>query len=539
LHRNAYLCIAIYNHQNNNINVTFVLLNLELGMRRNLIILTLMVFVVLLFFGQSRAQCFPNDNGVCDTLYVEIWPGDEEAWPPWPNYARFPIRVTNDIPNPIIDSIVGLVIPLYFVTSNPSANVTIDPQYNRCGTSDLFPSPDLDRSIFRHLPDMATEDETNWMMKLSERMDGSEWDTRILDLSSPSVFILSLVATGLRDQRFPGGSRVLVATITFTLEDTATICIDTYLSSMMRMTFARSDAQTYIPQDLMPVCQYVGYPTWPPPVWFTTCPENEARSRNGTFVSSEFVVESAHGEIVEVSAQFTGSGIADVNVVYDSPPVGPYVTGTIQYTVEDHCQSGGTVTITAWDDVGLTGECEIEVMLSNHPPTVNLMDTWRALAGYNMTLHVSVSDMDGDAVDAIALDGFWYEPDSLQPPTNSPSFDGANPGLFTWVPEETEIGNWICIFSATDACGAESVHRMTISVGPLFCGDCNSDEIINLGDLVFLVSYLYRGGAPPDPLCKGDVNSDGSRDISDLVLLINYLFRGGLAPCFDCCEGSS
>jgi hypothetical protein len=30
-------------------------------------------------------------------------------------------------------------------------------------------------------------------------------------------------------------------------------------------------------------------------------------------------------------------------------------------------------------------------------------------------------------------------------------------------------------------------------------GDCNCDEIVNVGDIVFLVSYLYKGG--PEPSC--------------------------------------
>ena len=91
--------------------------------------------------------------------------------------------------------------------------------------------------------------------------------------------------------------------------------------------------------------------------------------------------------------------------------------------------------------------------------------------------------------------------------------------------------------SATDVCGAADVERVTIRVGFAFCGEANGDGILDLGDLVFLVGFLYKGGQPPDPLCKGDATCDGVVDIGDVVSLINYLFRGGSPPCFDCCSG--
>ncbi len=62
-------------------------------------------------------------------------------------------------------------------------------------------------------------------------------------------------------------------------------------------------------------------------------------------------------------------------------------------------------------------------------------------------------------------------------------------------------------------------------------GDVTGDGMINLGDVVFLVNYLYRGGPAPDPLDMGDVNCDGTVDIGDVVYLVNYLYQGGPPPC--------
>ncbi len=62
------------------------------------------------------------------------------------------------------------------------------------------------------------------------------------------------------------------------------------------------------------------------------------------------------------------------------------------------------------------------------------------------------------------------------------------------------------------------------------CGDCNADGIIDVGDVVYLINYLYKNGDPPNPLESGDANFDGIVDVGDVVYLINYLFKGGTQP---------
>ena len=62
-------------------------------------------------------------------------------------------------------------------------------------------------------------------------------------------------------------------------------------------------------------------------------------------------------------------------------------------------------------------------------------------------------------------------------------------------------------------------------------GDLTGDGQINLGDVVFLINYLYKDGPAPDPLEMGDVNCDGEIELGDVVYLIDYLFRGGPPPC--------
>lgn len=70
------------------------------------------------------------------------------------------------------------------------------------------------------------------------------------------------------------------------------------------------------------------------------------------------------------------------------------------------------------------------------------------------------------------------------------------------------------------------------------CGDVTNDGVVDVGDVVFLVNYLYRGGEEPKPaLCIGDVQvpPDGVVNVGDVVYIINYLFRGGEPPTTECC----
>ncbi len=66
------------------------------------------------------------------------------------------------------------------------------------------------------------------------------------------------------------------------------------------------------------------------------------------------------------------------------------------------------------------------------------------------------------------------------------------------------------------------------------CGDCNGDALVNAGDVVYLLSYLFRSGPAPEPLCVADVNCDGSVNAGDIVRMLNYLF-GWVPLCTECC----
>ncbi len=66
------------------------------------------------------------------------------------------------------------------------------------------------------------------------------------------------------------------------------------------------------------------------------------------------------------------------------------------------------------------------------------------------------------------------------------------------------------------------------------CGDANQDLSVNVGDAVYMINYIFKGGPPPNPLEAGDVNCDTIGDVGDAVYLVNFVFRSGKEPCANC-----
>ena len=109
------------------------------------------------------------------------------------------------------------------------------------------------------------------------------------------------------------------------------------------------------------------------------------------------------------------------------------------------------------------------------------------------------------------LDGFGgeSESDNYRIPVNSGG-------------ESSPIG-----FSESANWGIEAGYALAIRVTR---GDVNADGIINIGDVVALVNYLYRGGDEPCPVEAGDLTGDCIVNVGDVVFLVNCLYRGGDPP---------
>jgi hypothetical protein len=53
---------------------------------------------------------------------------------------------------------------------------------------------------------------------------------------------------------------------------------------------------------------------------------------------------------------------------------------------------------------------------------------------------------------------------------------------------------------------------------------------IDLGDVVYLINYVYKAGPPPSVICMGDCNRDGFVDVQDVMYLWHYLYVNDYPP---------
>jgi hypothetical protein len=99
------------------------------------------------------------------------------------------------------------------------------------------------------------------------------------------------------------------------------------------------------------------------------------------------------------------------------------------------------------------------------------------------------------------------------------------------------INGWIyheCDSTSLDLAFVITGHE---GIPPKPCGDVNCDGIVSLGDVVYLISYQYKGGPAPVPiLCLGDVNNDDVVGLGDVVYLISFQYKGGPPPNPNCCN---
>jgi hypothetical protein len=61
-------------------------------------------------------------------------------------------------------------------------------------------------------------------------------------------------------------------------------------------------------------------------------------------------------------------------------------------------------------------------------------------------------------------------------------------------------------------------------------GDANHDGVINLGDAIYILNYLFKHGPAPIPMDAGDANCNGATELGDAIYILNYLFKHGPPP---------
>ena len=335
-------------------------------MKKHLPLLTIVIFLMLGSIVQGQCPEDPNDRGECDTMYVEPWTNDIFPQDDPPYFVRVPIYVTCDVVDSL-DSISGFAIPLCYTHSNPSKYCSVSAWWNT--TSVLWVDPNFGRSIFRHIVEGTDTLYHNRMADMAADFSGREWDTRIVDMKSdsswcyyyrphpdttldsaflPPYFFMSFVPIGTQDQRWWEGSRILLATMTFKLEDTMTICLDTcWWPPKSHLAWSDRAASVKIPRpgtgdsSSFEVCFSLG-----PNFSIDATPDTQTLQA-GQSADYDVILTSVFG--FASPCTLTATGLPDdASADFDPNPVIPTDTSLMTINTEETTPSGThNITITA------------------------------------------------------------------------------------------------------------------------------------------------------------------------------------------------
>lgn len=89
-------------------------------------------------------------------------------------------------------------------------------------------------------------------------------------------------------------------------------------------------------------------------------------------------------------------------------------------------------------------------------------------------------------------------------------------------------------YASTPAAVMQRVFDWLIMPWIYVYGDANYDQTVDVGDVVHLTNYLFKGGTAPLPPAAGDANGDCTVNLGDVVYLVNYLFKEGPPPLEGC-----
>ncbi len=60
--------------------------------------------------------------------------------------------------------------------------------------------------------------------------------------------------------------------------------------------------------------------------------------------------------------------------------------------------------------------------------------------------------------------------------------------------------------------------------------DCNQDHHVDIADAIYVINYLFLGGAHPECSSQCDFHGNGTVDLADAISLLQWLMLGGRAP---------
>lgn len=149
--------------------------------------------------------------------------------------------------------------------------------------------------------------------------------------------------------------------------------------------------------------------------------------------------------------------------------------------------------------------------------------------------------------DTYVLEEGWYVDDIYPVETfaNVAQLADAYSETSLWVDGLAEGEHYFQVF-ARDEQGQESAGSnlgyVLVTSGPpceWLVGDADANDVYNISDAVYLITYIFGGGPAPVPSAagSGDADCTGVTNISDAVYIVAFIFGDGPAPAATCsCE---
>jgi hypothetical protein len=138
-------------------------------------------------------------------------------------------------------------------------------------------------------------------------------------------------------------------------------------------------------------------------------------------------------------------------------------------------------------------------------------------------LFVDAGQWDDNGTPGDPLDDFWFEGD-YRLRDDSPCVDA---GSCAGAPAFDLDG---LARPAGPECDMGAFERDGDPAVRFIRGEVNADGRMDLGDMIFTLTYLFAQGDEPPCLKSADVNDDGALEIGDPIFGLNYLFASGPAP---------
>ncbi len=240
-----------------------------------------------------------------------------------------------------------------------------------------------------------------------------------------------------------------------------------------------------------------------------------------------FTLEGDPGASSSEKVVVTAPGGSPLSLSDSLNPVNNPMNQTINTTLPPQTGTIGVDIDRYSIDSALTGaDTSVQVIFSGGS------DKWWLAAFVLAGELVQLADSDADGV-ADSLDNCPLTANASQLDSDGDSFGAAcdcndsNPAVH---PAAAELCNGLdnnCDGTTDPGCCSIAVP-----------GDADLTGQVTSSDIIKLVNFLYRTGAPPSPcLTNGDVNCDGKVNPEDVVYEVTYVFKGGPAPC-DVCRDS-